>query len=74
MPADSSKQEGEPLPPRPAAEWAQLIQQLPEDVSALAAAAMQTVQTSSDWQVRDSDASRPLEAPAPDGQSKRCCP
>ena len=74
MPADTSKQQSEPVAPRSAAEWAQLIQQLPEDVSTLAATAMQTVQSSSDWQVRDSDASRPFEASAADAQSKRCCP
>lgn len=52
MPAAASKPDHASLPARATAEWAQLIQQLPEDASALAASAMQTVQSSSDWQVR----------------------
>ncbi|KAK9826022.1 hypothetical protein WJX74_006062 [Apatococcus lobatus] len=50
MSAATSKQEHESSSSRPAAEWVQLIQQLPEDASTAAASAMQSVQSSSDWQ------------------------
>ena len=72
MPATISKPDLVPLPSRSAADWAQLIQQLPGDASALAASATQTVQTSSDWQVRLWEALKILQPPVGKAASATC--